>query len=272
MAVERPHLPPASPADRARLNPFTHPLASADPEGPFRIGELSRLSGVAVGTIKYYLREGLVPPGRATAKTQALYDGAHLRRLRLIRVLADVGGLSIAQIGEIVSVLEEGGEEPGALDQLVSYAIQAPGRGTGLRRGQAEDGAAAESAADARRATDAFVNALGFEVDPQAPARADLGEALAALRTLGIADNPIVFYEHARIAYELAEFEIAVSSPVTDRDASVETVAVGSVIFGAAFMALRRMAHEHETRRRLDELGLLPDASAAATSKQQAPD
>ena len=39
-----------------------------------RIGELSRLSGVPVATIKYYLREGLLPPGVHSHPNQANYN------------------------------------------------------------------------------------------------------------------------------------------------------------------------------------------------------
>jgi DNA-binding transcriptional MerR regulator len=39
-----------------------------------RIAELSRRSGVSVPTIKYYLREGLLPPGERTSPNQALYN------------------------------------------------------------------------------------------------------------------------------------------------------------------------------------------------------
>ena len=53
-----------------------------------RIAELSRDSGVPVPTIKYYVREGLLPPGELTSPNQAQYDASHLRRLRLIRALA----------------------------------------------------------------------------------------------------------------------------------------------------------------------------------------
>ncbi|GMA88788.1 hypothetical protein GCM10025868_40380 [Angustibacter aerolatus] len=45
-----------------------------------------------VATVKYYLREGLLPPGTPTSRTQAQYDEEHVRRLRLVRALLDVGG------------------------------------------------------------------------------------------------------------------------------------------------------------------------------------
>src|SRR5690606_42064817 len=60
-----------------------------------RMAELSRESGVPVATIKYYLREGLLHPGERTSPNQARYDGTHIQRLRLVRALLDIGGLSV---------------------------------------------------------------------------------------------------------------------------------------------------------------------------------
>lgn len=44
-----------------------------------RLAELSRRSGVSTATIKYYLREGLLPPGRQVNPTTAEYDDGHLQ-------------------------------------------------------------------------------------------------------------------------------------------------------------------------------------------------
>ena len=60
-----------------------------------RIAELSTRSGTSIASIKYYLREGLLAPGTPTGRNQADYGEAHLYRLRLIRALIDVGGLSV---------------------------------------------------------------------------------------------------------------------------------------------------------------------------------
>ncbi|MDO9353547.1 MAG: MerR family transcriptional regulator [Solirubrobacteraceae bacterium] len=259
MAVNRLTFTPITPELREAFNPFPAGPPAPGPEGPFRIGELSRHSGVPVGTIKYYLREGLLPPGEATARTQALYGAEHLRRLRVIGVLADVGGLSIAQLRRVAAVIDAGESveppsDPLDLTRAVSYALPSPGR-PGSRTPEPEaDGPSdgGRGLAEARIAADGFVDSLGLEVAPDAPARADLAEALHALWQLGIADDPMSFYEHARLAYELAEIEIAITGPVEDPARSAEAVTVGSVIFGAAFMALRRMSHEHEMRRRVD--------------------
>src|SRR4051794_8074570 len=72
-----------------------------------RISELSRVSGVPVATIKYYLREGLLPAGIPTSATSASYDERHVDRLNLIRALVDVGRVPIARVREVVTALEQ---------------------------------------------------------------------------------------------------------------------------------------------------------------------
>ena len=72
-----------------------------------KISELSRLSGVSVASIKYYVREGLLPAGTATSSNQATYDDTHARRLRLIRALIDIGGLSIGQVRATLAAVDE---------------------------------------------------------------------------------------------------------------------------------------------------------------------
>lgn len=63
-----------------------------------RIGALSKQAGVPIATIKYYLREGLLPAGERTKVNQAEYGDEHVRRLVFIRGVMDVGRASIATI------------------------------------------------------------------------------------------------------------------------------------------------------------------------------
>lgn len=249
-------LVPVLPEYRDAFNPFGR-VPAEDATETFRVGELSRRSGVAVGTIKFYLREGLLPPGEATAKTQALYTVEHLRRLRVIRVLSDVGGLSIAKIRQVVEILEDDTTEPGDVSQAVSYALAATGLATSARRGKPADEEPGDGLSAARALTDEYLDAIGLVVDPDSPARTQLAEALVALGSLGLEAHPIVFTEHARLAYELAQFEIGAlklrlspDDPAAEGQA-IDEMVVGTVVFGAAFMALRAMAHEHEVRRLL---------------------
>ncbi|GAA1851529.1 MerR family transcriptional regulator [Brevibacterium marinum] len=70
-----------------------------------RMAELARRSGVSVPTIKYYMRQGLLQPGRRTSVNQAEYDHRHLDRLRLIRALTSVAGLPLSKVREVVDAV-----------------------------------------------------------------------------------------------------------------------------------------------------------------------
>src|ERR687888_1285100 len=74
-----------------------------------RMAELSRASGVPVATIKYYLRENLLPRGVTTSPNQATYGHAHMQRLRLIRSLIDIGGLPVATVRDVLAAVDDPG-------------------------------------------------------------------------------------------------------------------------------------------------------------------
>ena len=62
-----------------------------------RISELSERSGIPVASIKFYIREGMLPRGAATSATRAEYGDEHLARLRVIQALSDVRALPLAR-------------------------------------------------------------------------------------------------------------------------------------------------------------------------------
>ena len=70
-----------------------------------RISELSSRTGVTVATIKYYLREGLLPEGVRSSPTQATYDESHVERLRVIRALIE-SGVSVAESRKVLAALD----------------------------------------------------------------------------------------------------------------------------------------------------------------------
>jgi len=71
-----------------------------------RVSELSERSGVPVHTIKYYVREGLLPAGERVAGRLSEYDEEHLRRLRLLRALREVGGVPVSRLQDVVAVVD----------------------------------------------------------------------------------------------------------------------------------------------------------------------
>lgn len=201
-----------------------------------RISDLSRESGVPIPTIKFYLRAGLLPPGRHTARNQATYDERHLRRLQLIRVLVDVGDLSLEAVGQVLAALDD----PDApLHEVLATAHVAL-----ARKRVPED---AELLAT-RAQTDTWLDTLGWRLDPASPARDELAATLAALRELGWRVGPEVFDRYATHAYALAEAEIAFVASADDRQSAVQATVIGTVVFERALAALRRLAQEHHSR------------------------
>ena len=61
------------------------------PERGIPIGEIARLSGVKVPTIRYYEQIGLLPTPSRTTANRRLYGSADLRRLEFIRHARELG-------------------------------------------------------------------------------------------------------------------------------------------------------------------------------------
>jgi len=203
-------------------------------EGSVRISELSRTTGVAIPTIKYYLREGMLARGDVTAANQADYSAAHAHRLHLIRVLIEVGGLTVGRVAAVLVAIGDASLPRHELFGVTQRALAPP----------SADPVPAEVML-ARAEIDTFLADLGWEVSAEAPARRSLADALVALRKLGRDCGPEVFLPHAQAAAHLAEQEVSVVSAQSDRAAAVERLVVGTVVFEAALAALRRLAHEH---------------------------
>ena len=99
--------------------------AKAQPRELLRIGDLAERSGVPIPTIKYYIREGLLPPPPLkTGRTMAYYDAEYLERLRLVRTLREEHFLPIRVIR---AVLAERGAEPLSARDRDLLARAAPG-------------------------------------------------------------------------------------------------------------------------------------------------
>lgn len=68
-----------------------------------KIADLSILSGVTPSTIRYYTREGLLPPPIKSGKTVAFYTEEHLDRLKLIKALQTKENLPLYFIKERIA-------------------------------------------------------------------------------------------------------------------------------------------------------------------------
>jgi DNA-binding transcriptional MerR regulator len=209
-----------------------------------KVSELSQRSGIPVATLKYYLREGLLPPGERTASNQASYGESHLRRLRLIRILQDVGGLRLDAIHEVTRLLDEPGVETMT---ALGAALDAQGK----RPPEREAIEASDAWIAAAREVDAFLEQVGWPTRSESTARKRLIEALLALRE-STPDLPVTaFFPYVRAAGEIAQGEVAhvMGALEAGPAEAVEAVVMGTVLWEPVFTSLRRIAHEQLSRR-----------------------
>ena len=202
-----------------------------------RIAELGEASGVSVATLKFYLREGLLHPGEARAVNQADYDASHLRRVRLIRVLQDVGGLGLADIGRALAAVDDEGVNVHHAFGIAQDAM-VPGRDR-----------SSELHAAAWDVVDAFVRRHRLHVRREAQVRWMLVDALVALREAGWGLDLSAFDDRVPGALAEAEAELAFL-PEDDRTVQMEMSVIGTVAVERAVAAVRRMALEHASAQR----------------------
>lgn len=208
-----------------------------------RISELSRRSGVPVTTIKYYLREGLLPPGRPTAANQADYDESHARRLRLVRALVGVRGLSVSAAKDVLSGI---GEHEGDVHQLLGIVLGSAGT-----TGAAAAAPAGEEPPRPRMAeVDALLDSLGWEVSDNAPTKGVIAETLETLGDLGIEYDWKRLVPYAELAGQIASVDLDGIQDLADPLEQAERALVLTFLLEPVLMALRRLAQEHQSAAR----------------------
>jgi DNA-binding transcriptional MerR regulator len=97
--------------------------------GLLKISELADRSDVSVGTIKHYLREGLLPEPVKTSRNMAYYPEEFVERIRLIKQLQEERFMPLRLIK---SMLDDEPERARALieleDRILEYALKGEGQ------------------------------------------------------------------------------------------------------------------------------------------------
>ncbi|HTJ39962.1 MAG TPA: MerR family transcriptional regulator [Dactylosporangium sp.] len=203
-----------------------------------RIAELSRQTGVPVPTIKYYLREGLLPAGELTSPNQAHYDDRHVQRLRLVRVLLDIGRLPIATIRHLLVALDE--PDPDVHNVLGQALPMAVG---------GKDSVDPEVVQAARTRVDKLVDQRMWMVGRNAPARQAAAEVLAAFEQVG-ADAGVLLEQYADVAETIAAHDLDFVGRASDAEGMLYYAVVGSILGDTLLAALRRLTQEHESAKK----------------------
>lgn len=191
-----------------------------------KISELSARTGTPVPTIKYYLRERLLPEGERSAPTQAAYGEAHVQRLGVIRALV-AAGVSIAEVRRVLETLDH---PPTSAHELLgsAHAAITPPADDSLDLTAAEE----------------LVAGLGWK-----PGMCDeavlhsVARALDGLRAAGFDVPREVMPVYLKGMREIADAEIA-GVPTTSPEDAVRYVVLGSVLPEYLLLALRRVAQQ----------------------------
>ena len=201
-----------------------------------RVSELVARSGVPLATVKYYLREGLLMPGVSTGATQADYGEEHVRRLKLIRALTVVAGLSVQKTRDVLAIIDEPGPD---LFESLGRAVAA------LPPYAADDAGERDDFPRARWA----LERLGQLYDPRYAAVAQLERALEAAEEAGLPLSEDRLLEYGRSIMSIAAADL--DGVPADPGRAVEYAVLGTAIYEPVLAAMRRLAHQDLASRRL---------------------
>ena len=201
------------------------------------MAELAERSGVPVPTIKFYLREGLLPRGEAQGATRASYDLSHVRRLRLIRALVDVAGFGLDRVRGVLDRLDD---PTLSLHEALAAAHQ-----------QLSAQPVQEPSPESRALVADLVTTTGSAADPTGAHATAVAAALDAMAAAGQPISPEGLARYAGAMAAVAEAEVGLVAP-ENRDEAVTYALLGSVLAEPVLLGLRRLAHEHESRSRFD--------------------
>ncbi|MFI9562270.1 MerR family transcriptional regulator [Streptomyces rishiriensis] len=209
-----------------------------------RLAELSERSGVSTATIKYYLREGLLPPGRQLNRTTAQYDEEHLRRLRLVRAMIQVGRLPVATVREVLGHVDD--DSLGRTIRLGAALWALPQ----VPEPDADD----EYVRAAHLEADDLLGTLGWTnarlLTPLSPAYRSLVVSVAALRRLGYEWDAELLVSYARLMHRAASLDLDFMETQESEAERIETAVLGAILLEPMLQALHRLAQEEESARR----------------------
>jgi DNA-binding transcriptional MerR regulator len=203
-----------------------------------RISELSQLSQVPVATIKFYIREGLLPAGQRTSKNQADYGPQHIERLGLIRALQEAAGLRIDTIARALRAADTTKED------FVVAAIDA------LERPALDQDIDAAAFREVERGLLEVSKRRGWKVSGDDASMRDAVLAVVRIKRWFEPDADYTELEPYFDAVErIANHEIPDAwAPDMAPEAALRYAMLGTVLFEPFILALRRMAHVARSR------------------------
>ena len=208
-----------------------------------RISELADATGYPVATIKYYLREGLLPLADKRAERLTEYDERHVSRLHLIKLLREVGNIPIEGLKRLVRASERTDVPIHDLFAAAAVALSPDPPPAGPLRPAT------------RALADQLIADAGWtHVRPDSPDRENLAATLELIAAYDTHPrDPGEIEPYIRFADQIASYEIGHLDDAKDRVGLLEEMVIGQVVFGQVLATLRRLAEEHHSLQRFGD-------------------
>ena len=201
-----------------------------------KISEVCQTAGVKSSTLKYYIREGLVPEGRRLGSNQTAYVETHVQRVKLVRALIETGGLSVAATKRVLLVLDSNEH---SLAHAFEAAQHALGAGATANTRPASPGAL-------RRVAE-LIAANSWTTTDDNPGLEVAARALDGLTTIGFSPSDEFLAAYASAAAAIARADLQALTSRDRPDLIAELMVVGTVMGDALAAGLRRLAQQNET-------------------------
>lgn len=203
-----------------------------------RISTLAERTGVPVATLKYYLREGLLPAGTATARTQAQYDETHVERVRLVRALTESASLSLAGVRQVLAALDD---PPASRHDLLGAAQHALLMDED-RRARSTRPSGDQPDPWVGRAT-RLARSRGWHCDEDDALVVRLADQLRAADAAGVVFTDDLLDAYAQGCETIAAADVA--SVPEGAAAAMRHVVVGTLLADPLILTMRRLAQQH---------------------------
>ena len=201
-----------------------------------QLKELSERTGISPASIKFYLREGLLPAGQSVHATRAEYSPQHVTRLELIQALRRVVGLNITQIRNLLKLADDGVPRLELLAAVQRTVLQLDEVGT--------DGGDVPT-----QGGDAVVRFRNWP-DVPSDARRALNTHLERMENLAVPVANEVLDAYSQAVDNIAHFDITATTAPDDVNQLILTAAVGMHLHGQLVLKLLALAQASHAIRR----------------------
>lgn len=194
-----------------------------------KLAELARRTGASTAAVKFWIREGLLPPGELRNQTTAVYGDAHVERIALIQTMRAEFDASTVQIRELTALIDLPAADP--LEVMQACQLIA----TGLRDADGIEENFLEQ-------VDEMIRRAGWPEIRSIAARA-LAGALAASARVGFVYDTDQLVQYAAALDPLARRDIGAIHPEATLDVLARNLLVASAAQNRMFAAMNQLAH-----------------------------